>query len=144
MSTEGGSSGSDKYRVKFAEYAQRHYIKNYEKKYGRAWEVTRRALIASFERIESLVNNKRTAVPIHRSADNRHWLIKHEFAVAGTRQSPRGSGNRAIVYVDRNERTVHVLMVYHKNDLGAATGAETATWKRMIRQHCSEWLDWLD
>ena len=132
------------YRVEFASYAKRHYLKNYERKYGRAWEVTKRALVAQFERIENLVNNKRTNTPIHRSADERYWLIKHEFAVAGTKQSPKGSGNRAIVCVDREERVVFVLMVYHKSDLGAGGHAETATWECRVREHCGEYLAWLE
>ena len=131
-----------KYTVEFSSYSQRHYIKKYEKKYGRAWEVTRRALIAQFERIESLVHNKRTALPIRRSADNQHWIIKHEFAVAGTQKSPKGSGNRVIICVDRERRKVTVLMVYHKNDLGAPAGSETATWQRAIRKNCAEYIGW--
>ena len=145
MSIEGAiEPRSIRYRVEFVPYAQRHYLKRYAKKYGKAWDVTRIALEKQFERIESLVLNNRTGKPIRKSADNRYWLIKHEFAVAGTKRSPKGSGNRAIISVDRNARVVYVLMVYHKNDLGAAQRAETATWQRLVQENCSEWLEWFD
>jgi hypothetical protein len=134
---------SSDYRVCFAPYSERHFIKRFEKKYRKNWELTRQALIEQFKRIEALLLNGRTNTPIHESADRQHWIVKHPFAVVGLHQSPQGSGNRAIVHVDREAKTVHVLLVYHKTDLGSAPGGETAAWEKHIRENCREHIGWL-
>lgn len=128
------------YRVKFESYSERHFIKNFQKKYKNQWDVTRKALIAQFSHINQLVESGRTASPIHRSDDNKEWIIKHEFAVAQQRQSPKSSGNRAILYVNHNNRIVHVLLVYYKDDLGKSAN-ETALWHAHIKKEYKELLE---
>jgi hypothetical protein len=54
------------------------------------------------------------------------------------RQSPQGSSNRAILVVDRDLRTVTIVLVYHKTDLG--DGDETARWHALLRENCKEQL----
>jgi hypothetical protein len=119
-------------------FAERHFIKSFARKYKANWTMTLEAIRAQCARIESLVKNNRTSQPIHASVDNRHWVIKHPFAVAGMRQSPQGSGNRAILIVDRELRVVTIMLVYHKTDLG--DGDETARWHALLRENCKEYL----
>ena len=123
----------DNYRVLFEDYSERHYAKAFKKDYGNQWLVTRRALVAQFAHIDQLVLNGRTNPP------NKEWIIKHEFAVAGRKQSAKDSGNRAILYVNHNDRTVRVLLLYHKDHLGKSA-SETATWRGIIKQEFKDLL----
>ncbi len=58
-------------------------------------------------------------------------LVKLDFAVAGTRTSPKSSGNRCILYVDEETRRVEVLVAYSKNEIGPPN--ETSKWKQLVK-----------
>lgn len=130
---------TDNYRVLFEDYSERHYIRSFKKDYGSQWLVTRKALIAQLAHIDQLIMNGRTNLPIHKTADNKEWIVKHEFAIAGRKQSAKRSGNRVILYVNHNQRVVRVLLLYHKNHLGSAAN-ETATWRTIIKHEYRELL----
>lgn len=130
---------TDNYRVLFEKYSERHYIIAFKKSYGNQWLVTRKALMAQLTHIDQLVLNGRTNPPIHRTDDNKKWIVKHEFAIAGRRQSAKSSGNRVILYVNHNERTVRVLLLYHKDHLGKIAN-ETAAWRNIIKQEFKDLL----
>jgi hypothetical protein len=129
----------ENYRVLFEEYCERHYIKDFKKKYAKRWVVTREALVKEFTHIDRLVDNGRTNPPIHRSPDNVEWIIKHEFAIAGLGESRKASGRRIILYVNHQERIVRVLLAYHKDHLGKKT-SETGEWQRIIKSQYAELL----
>ena len=95
--------------------------------------------MAQLTHIDQLVLNGRTNPPIHRTDDNKKWIVKHEFAIAGRRQSAKSSGNRVILYVNHNERTVRVLLLYHKDHLGKIA-SETAAWRNIIKQEFKDLL----
>jgi hypothetical protein len=133
------SISSDGYRVIFEDYANRHYIKDFEKKYSGAWLTTRKALVSEFRNIDMLINSGRTNPPIHRTSDNTQWIVKSEFVIAGLKESKRSSGRRVIVYVNDTQRTVHILLVYHKDHADKKSG-ETAWWKRIIKEEYKELL----
>ena len=63
-------------------------------------------------------------------------IVKLDFAVAGTRISPKASGNRCILYVDEDLRHVEILMAYSKNEIGPPN--ETAKWKTVVKSEHSE------
>jgi len=126
------SISSDGYRVIFEEYAGRHYTKDFEKKYKGAWLTTRKALVSEFRNIDMLINNGRTNPPIHRTSDNTKWIVKHEFVIAGLKESRKTSGRRIIAYVNDAERVVRILLVYHK-DHADKKASETAWWERTIK-----------
>jgi len=127
------------FKVEITPYANRHFIKSFERKYKRNWDITLDALKAQYSHIESLVRNNRVPAPIHATSDNQHWILKHSFAIAGMNTSPRASGNRTILVVDRTTLTVYVLLVYHKTDL--KDGDETTQWHSLIKSNCAEYLD---
>jgi hypothetical protein len=82
------------YLVKIEPFAERHFIKFFQKKYKTAWDVTLRAIFAEFERIDSLLLTDRAEV-ISEIDDVR--IIKTKFKIAGTQESAKTSGNRCIV-----------------------------------------------
>lgn len=127
------SISNDGYRVIFEDYVSRHYIKDFEKKYKGAWLTTRKALVSEFRNIDMLINSGRTNPPIHRTDDNTQWIVKHEFIVAGLKESKKTSGRRIIAYVNDAERVVHILLVYQKDHVDKKAG-ETAWWERTIKE----------
>ena len=58
-------------------------------------------------------------------------LVKLDFAVEGTRISPKASGNRCILIVDEDTRAVKILLVYSKNEISPPN--ETQKWKAIIK-----------
>jgi hypothetical protein len=118
------------YNVVFAEFAERHFIKSFKKKYKNAWDSTLIALRFEFGNFDLLfqksIAEKITDAPTIS-------ICKTEFKIAGTNMSRHGSGNRCIVAVNKETFTIHILLVYHKNDLGH--GNETAKWKQIIKEN---------
>lgn len=125
---------SIKYSVIIQPYAERHYLKNFRKKYKGAWDITWRAICEELQRFDSLLETS-IAEEITKTANV--IIAKTEFRVAGTNESRKSSGNRCIVAVHRDTNSINVLLVYHKNDLG--NGNETAKWKQVVRENYSDY-----
>jgi hypothetical protein len=125
---------SIKYSVNIKQYAERHYIKSFAKKYGRAWDITIETLIRELQSLDVLLD-RTIAEMIKETADIK--ICKVEFKIAGNNQSRHGSGNRCIVAVHKDVGLVNVLLLYHKSHLG--DGNETAKWKQIIKDNYSEY-----
>ncbi|HEX8227216.1 MAG TPA: hypothetical protein VF572_05105 [Candidatus Saccharimonadales bacterium] len=103
------------YRVIFSDYAKRHYIKGFEKKYpGKQWLVTRQSIFEQLKRVHALQGGQQVD---ELKSGNDYILFKYDFAVAQTRISPKASGNRCVVFLDRTTQLQTVLMVYAKTDV---------------------------
>lgn len=125
---------SIKYSVNIKQYAERHYIKRFAKKYGRAWEITIETLIREMQSFDVLLE-RRIAEMITESTNIK--ICKVEFKIAGSNQSRHGSGNRGIMAIHKDVSSINVLLLYHKNHLG--DGNETAKWKQIIKDNYSEY-----
>jgi len=125
---------SIKYSVNIKQYAERHYIKSFAKKYGRAWDITIETLIRELQSFDILLERK-IAEMITGNANIK--ICKVEFKIAGSNQSRHGSGNRCIAGVHKDISSINVLLIYHKNDIG--DGNETAKWKQIIKDNYSEY-----
>jgi hypothetical protein len=119
------------YTVHIEPFAERHFIKSFEKKHKRAWDLTRAALLREFQSFDIIL--ERSIAEAITARDAALVLCKTEFKVAGTCESRHASGNRCIVAVHADNRLVRVLLVYHKNDLGK--GPETVAWKKMVKEN---------
>ncbi|MDO8499589.1 MAG: hypothetical protein Q7S66_02925 [bacterium] len=124
----------NKYEVIFEPFTERHFIKYFAKKYKGSWDNTFKGLLVEFSFFDVLFL-KNTAETIVDSATVK--ICKTEFKIAGTKQSRHGSGNRCIVALHKDTCVVHVLLVYHKNDIGG--GNETMAWKNMVRENYPEY-----
>jgi hypothetical protein len=82
------------YSVQIEGFAERHFIKSFEKKYKVRWDFTLRAIIAELERIDTLLLTSR-AETICDAGDIK--IVKTKFRVVGTKESAKTSGNRCIV-----------------------------------------------
>lgn len=121
------------YLVVIEEFAKRHYIKSFEKKYKNAWEITLRSIIVEFEHIDRFFLTDK-ADPI--TDIDGITIAKTDFKVAGTKESAKSSGNRCIILVDEKLKSVSVLLVYSKTDLPSTN--ETAEWKKIILKNYPE------
>lgn len=128
------------YEVIFEPFTERHFIRTFAKKYKSAWGITFSFLSKEFRFVDTLFN-KSIAETICISDDNDVKICKTEFKIAGTEMSRHASGNRCIIAVQKSTAVVHVLLVYHKGDIGDTN--ETATWKSIIRENYPEYRGFL-
>ena len=119
---------SQNYSATWATYAERHYAKVFSKRYKNAWQTTRDDITDVCRRIDSVLAYKRADLIYDTGL---HKIVKLDFAVAGTRISPKAAGNRCILYVNEETRHVEVLLAYSKNEIGPPN--ETAKWKAVIK-----------
>jgi len=126
-----------RYAVIFSPYTDRHYIRTFNKKYGKAWEKTHRALMIEFAFVDALFE-KRIAETIHVSPDGNVKICKTEFKILGTNVSRHASGNRVIIAVDNSTGVVHVLLIYSKTDLSGKR-SETAKWQKLVKDNYPEY-----
>lgn len=121
------------YSVAIEVFAERHYIKNFQKKYKGAWDITLQSVVAELERVDRLLQTDKADL-ISKVGDIK--IIKTDFRVAGTKESAKTSGNRCIVLVDEKQKTCRLLLVFCKTDLSGVN--ETAEWKKLILTNYSE------
>ena len=125
--------GQCKYKVIFENFTERHFIKNFKKKYKSRWDRTQDDIIFVCEHIENMLLTKRADLI---SAADKCRLVKLDFAIFGLKISPKSSGNRCILFLDDDIRTVRILLVYSKNDI--AMRNETGEWKNLVKKQYPE------
>lgn len=125
------------YSVQIEEFAEKHFIKSFKKKYISGWDVTLRAILFQLERIDNLLQTDK-AITIIDSGEVK--IIKTEFKIAGSKESAKTSGNRCIVAWHIKERFVSILLVYSKTDLNS-NNKETDEWKKLIKDNYLKYKD---
>ena len=126
---------STRYSVVISPFAQRHFIKDFEKKYKGAWSISWKAIEKEFQNIDVLFERSIAETIVDSETIK---ICKTEFRVAGTQQSRHASGNRCIVALHKDELQIVVLLVYKKSHLSGSTN-ETAQWKKLVRANLSEY-----
>ena len=122
------------YSVQIEDFAVRHFIKSFEKKYKDKWELTLQYVMEEFARIDNLLLTDR-AETITDMGDIK--IIKTKFRVVGTNESAKASGNRCIVAWCISKKLVSILLVYGKTDLSGKN--ETAEWKALVKDNYKEY-----
>lgn len=125
---------SIKYNVKTEAFAEKHYIKNFRKKYKTHWDSTLKGILKMLEGLDSILD---TDIIEQINFHNNLVIFKMEFRVFGTKCSKKSSGNRCILALNNKIKEIRILLVYHKNDIGEKN--ETATWKKIIRDNYSNY-----
>jgi hypothetical protein len=120
------------YQVEVTVFAQSHYIKKFAKNYPGKWAITEEAIIDQCKLIDNLLQMSRADLISY--IDNQQ-VVKLDFSIAGSKVSPRKSGNRCILFVDNSLRHVDVLLVYSKNDV--KSNNETQWWKLVLKKEFS-------
>lgn len=124
----------ESYCVSFTDYAEGHYIKKFERKYKEKWKETRDSIESFLERIDTVIGVTNRAEVIFVSGKLK--IIKLEFKIAGTNESAKSSGNRAIVFIDDENRNCDILLVYSKNEICQPN--ETQKWQSEIKTNFPE------
>ena len=76
------------FRVVVDDFAEKYYIKDFQKKHKSNWLKTRKAIVAQFNNIDLLIESGRLTSAIFESEDKQHAIHKHSFSVAGSGKSP--------------------------------------------------------
>ena len=103
-----------KFLVEFSKYAEKHFCKDFAKKYKtKKWSETKRTIQVTLERCfafskTSLVDNLKF------SQEEKTGIFKLDFRVAGTNLSPKKAGNRAIFHLCNARNQITILLVYTK------------------------------
>ena len=126
------------YSVRIESFAESHFIKSFQKKHKKHWDVTLISIIKALEHIDNLLLTSR-AETIH-DVDGVK-IIKVEFTVSGTREAAKKSGNRCIVAWHKDEGFVSVLLVYSKTDIGSDN--ETVKWEALVKENYPEYKKYL-
>ncbi|MCL2882633.1 MAG: hypothetical protein FWF45_07115 [Coriobacteriia bacterium] len=125
------------YLIHVAPYAQRHFIKRFEKDYpGKVWSVTLTSICEDLKRVRALCPTDQVDELHHEGAC---WLFKYDFAIALSHRSPKGSGNRCLVFLDGETHQLHILLVYRKGDLPKDRG-ETQYLEQVLQREYRELL----
>lgn len=112
-------SFNELFGVIILDYAKRHFLKRFEKDYkGKIWDLTLESIKQDLSRL-GFTNNKtqKTSQIDELKYIDGHWLCKYDFRIAGSKQSTKDSGNRAIIHIDKNIKTIQILLIYNKTDL---------------------------
>ncbi len=126
------------YYIIIEKYAERHFIKSFAKKYGKAWDITIEALKRELQNFEILLLKTIAEIIV----ENEEFKIsKVEFKVAGKNESRHGSGNRCIIAINNKNNSIKILLIYHKNYL--KKGNETIQWKQIIKENYPEYKNLL-
>lgn len=121
------------YSVSVCEYAKKHFIKSFEKKYKSVWSKTFETIENMLSRIE--IFSKTSKVNKIHMWDS--WYIaKCEFNIEWIRISTHASWNRIIVYVNELTLEVKILLIYAKTDVAWAN--ETTWWEQEVKNNHKE------
>ena len=126
------------FRVIFSPYAEKHFCKDFGKKYrGKPWVETRRTIVATLERAAAFQSTDLIDV-LRFSHENHAGIFKLDFRVAGTNVSPKGSGNRVIFSLSNVTSEVIILLVYAKTHCDKRH-SETQWALEQVKSAFSEW-----
>ena len=125
------------YQVLFSEYAKRHFLKDFAKKYkGKRWEVTEESIKQDLKRVRILQDTQQVD---ELRRNGKLWLFKYDFAVAQTNISPKASGNRCLIFLDATRHLQTILLIYGKGHLPKNQGETAYLLKEAEKQFPEFW-----
>ena len=103
------------FSVSFSHYAEKHFCKDFLKKYqAKKWMNTRQTIFDALTHAYEV--QKRSLIDrLSFSQESDRGIFKLDFSIAGKHESPKTSGNRAIFVVCNDTQKIEILLVYHKN-----------------------------
>jgi len=119
-----------KYAVTTEKFAEKHYLKNFRKRYKKPFYIPWDAFVFMLQKIDLMLDRDGNS---EISDPNKEVVIcKTEFKIAQN-ESAKSSGNRCIIAQNKDKKEVRILLVYCKNDIKGSN--ETEWWKNTIRQN---------
>lgn len=103
------------YKVEFSDYCDRHFCKDFLRKYKpKQWVETKKTITETLERAYAFQDtNLIDALKFFQ--EDELGFFKLDFRVAGTNVSPKSSGNRAIFSLNNATGKILILLVYAKD-----------------------------
>ena len=123
------------YDVLVSEYAKKHFMKIFIRKY-KTWDNT-------FIEINNMLSHIDTFL-LSTKAEKIHicdtWYIaKCEFKIVWSHESAKTSWNRIIVFVDQERSQCEILLIYSKTDIWSHN--ETTWWEQEVKNNHKEIYD---
>lgn len=120
------------YNVVVSEYATRHFMKNFIKKY-KSWDKTFEFIHMMLSDIEMYLKSTK-AEKIH--ICDTWYIAKCEFKIVWSNESAKTSWNRIIVFVDEERNQCEILFIYAKTHYWGNN--ETTWWEQEIKNNHKE------
>ncbi len=105
--------------VEFSDFAKKHYLKQFVKKYpGRQWRATWISIENDLKRLTYSESDLQKTQQIDELwHEDQIWVAKYDFKIAQTRISAKKSGNRCLIKIDNSKKKIEILTIYHKDGL---------------------------
>lgn len=129
----------DLFLVEFDEYAERHFRRDFRKKYkGVVWDVTEDSIRRDLAHIGNATYDlQRTQQVDELWSNGEVWVFKYDFRVAKTKVSAKAAGNRAVGVLNRKTNRIKIVLIYNKTDLPKKVG-ETQYIKMVVNEEFPE------
>lgn len=118
-----------KYDVVVSEYAKKHFMKSYIKKY-KTWDDTYKEIYNILSHIDMFLLSSK-AEKIH--ICDIWYIAKCEFKIVWSNESAKTSWNRIIVFVDEERNQCEILLIYSKTNVWSHH--ETTWWEQEIKNN---------
>jgi len=103
------------YQVEFSAYCERHFCKDFSKKYKpKQWLETKKTIVDTLQRAFMMQQTPLIDV-LKYSQEDEMGLFKFDFKVAGTNFSPKTSGNRVVFSLCNKTAKINILLVFGKD-----------------------------
>jgi len=129
------------FRVSFDDYAKRHFLKRFKKDYReRQWDITVDSIFQDLARIKTKDSDLQKTQQVDELwYMNAYWILKYDFRVAQTNESPKSSGNRCVIFLDNNINKIVILLIYGKGDLPKNI-SEQAYIERVLTENFQDYI----
>ncbi len=135
MFTHQLASSAKLFQVYFTDYAVRHFLKDFRKKYkGKQWQLTEAAILDDLSHLAhgSYDLQKTQQVDELFQADE-FWVFKYDFRIAKTNVSAKASGNRLIGVINAKMNRIDIAVIYCKTNL-PKNASETQFIKSVVNE----------
>ncbi len=123
---------SIEYLVTTEEFAEKHYLKNFRKRYKNSFDIHWNTYVFMLQKFDLILKKEGTTLISCISDDI--VIYKLEFKMS-PKESAKKSGNRCVVAQYRSANSIKILLVYCKNDIQGSS--ETSWWKNLIKNNYS-------
>jgi len=124
-----------KYNVLVSEYAKKHFMKSFIKKY-KTWDNTYIEIYNMLSHIDRFLLSTK-AEKIH--ICDTWYIAKCEFKIVWSNESAKTSWNRIIVFVDEERNQCEILLIYAKTNYWGHN--ETTWWEQEVKNNHQEIYD---
>lgn len=107
------------FAVRWSDYAERHFRKDFRRKYKSGiWDVTEDSIRQDLARIGHASHDLQRSQQVDELwHEGNIWVFKYDFRVARTTVSAKTSGNRVVGVLDARTGVIEIIMIYGKTDL---------------------------